>query len=477
MSKETHTMTGPVMRSLSRVKEWDMNPRDVYDADRMLMVHSLQEVGLQDAIHVWARPDGDYLLKGHRRFGAMRHLQWTECMMVVHEFELEADAFRYLLQDHGHTVSLNAEEKITAIENGVKLGLTVSELGPAMGVSTDRAQLWFDLGAGLNHHARLALADGRLSVNVAEILLSVEDKKQRGEAVQLVLHDMLGEPLAYKAAKDLIEAQFILPARYRREWLMRQVALKKKLKVSDGYHYVDYDETGSYVQGLSGQPWPEFQYGDGMIPRSVAGQRWQERAQQLGVPVYVVPAPLHKDDYVLLVSEKMMRAAESVKSSVAGGDEPEQAQLMPLKTGLNDADDAEDALGQAADDEALFQMSADDDACGRNLKVFLGAIYEHLCAKPTDVMTSPPWELMHEYLSHVVTDVDAGAVQAWLGITSGDELRAWMAKDERQRAPLRLALMLLLCAESDASGAPEYNIKLMAKTLGLDVAELNRRAA
>ena len=40
-----------------------------------------------------------------------------------------------------------------------------------------------------------------------------------------------------------------------------------------------------------------------------------------------------------------------------------------------------------------------------------------------------------------------------------------------------LALMLLLCAESDASGAPEYNIKLMAKTLGLDVAELNRRAA
>jgi hypothetical protein len=45
MSQETHTMTGPVMHSLSRVKEWDMNPRDVYDADRQLMVNSLLEVG------------------------------------------------------------------------------------------------------------------------------------------------------------------------------------------------------------------------------------------------------------------------------------------------------------------------------------------------------------------------------------------------------------------------------------------------
>jgi hypothetical protein len=467
-------MTGPVMHSLSRVKEWDMNPRDVYDADRQLMVNSLLEVGLQDAIHVWSRPDGDYLLKGHRRFGAMRHLQWSECMMMIHEFTDEADAYRYLLQDHGHTVALNAEEKITAIENGVRLGMTVNELAPAMGVSVDRAQLWFDLGAGLNHSARLALADGRLSVNVAEVLLCVEDKKQRGEAVQMVLHDMLGEPLAYKAAKDLIEAQFILPARYRREWLMRQVALKKKFKVSDGYHYVEYDETDSYVQGLSGQPWPEFQYGDGLIPRSPDGERWQERAQRLGVPVYVVPAPLHKDDYVLLVSEKMLRAAESV--TVPAADSAGAADQ-----GARPDDDAEEALSaaadDAADDEEGFTMAPDDDALGRSLKTFLGAIYEHLCSHPTDVMTSQPWELLHEYLSHVVTDVDAGAVQAWLGITTVDELRAWMANDVRQRAPLRLALMLLLCAEADASGAPEYNIKLMAKSLGLDVAELNRRAA
>ena len=474
MSKETHTMTGPVMHSLSRVMEWDMNPRHSGEGylQIMAMMDSLTTDGLQDAIHVWAKPDGDYLLKGHRRWAAMQRLGWVECMAVVHEFTHEADAFRYLLQDHGHTVALNAEEKITAIENGVRLGMTVSELAPAMGVSTDRAQLWFDLGEGLNHSARLALADGRLSVNVAEVLLCVEDKKQRAEAVQLVLHDMLGEPLAYKAAKDLIEAQFILPARYRREWLLRQVVLKKRYKVIDGYSYVDYDETGSYVQGLSGQPWPEYQYGDGLIPREVTGERWQERALRLGVPVYVVPAPLHKDDYVLLVSDKMLRAAESVQAD----DAPAPTSGASCEASC-DADDVDAALGSAADDEAGFEMAADDEALARSLKTFLGAIYEHLCVKPTDVMTSQPWELLHDYLTHLVTDVDAGAVEAWLGITTADDLRAWMAQDVRQRAPLRLALMLLLCAESDGSSAPEYNIKRMAQTLGLNVEALNARAA
>lgn len=457
-----------VVRSLARVEEWEVNPRGNSSVKIEEMMESLTLMGLQDAIHIWPRPDRDLLLKGHRRFAAMTRLGWQECAQVIHHFDDEAEAFKYLLQDHGHTEPLNNEEKICAIENGVKLGLTISDLAPAMGVTEERAQLWFDLGEGLSQAGRSALAKGTLTVNVAEVLLQVPDKKERALATQMVLEDMLGEPLSYKAARDLVEAHYILPAKYRRQWLELQTQLKKKFKVIDGYSYVDYEMMSDYTMGLSGQPYPDFEYGDGLIPKGAEGERWQQKAKRLGVPVYVVAAPLHCDKYVLLVSWKMIRDAESVKPAEKPAAEvvpevPESAEddHEQMRVDFTDSQEPEVVHGVVLSPEQRDKV-----------KLFMGAIWEAMQEKPAVVMTSGPWDLVLDRLifkSQVDSD---SALNAWLGITSTDDLLLWLRNDKRQRAPLRHVLMLLLAAEIDELGAPEFQLKRMAAELGCDVAAL-----
>jgi ParB-like chromosome segregation protein Spo0J len=453
-----------VVRSLARVEEWEVNPRGNSCVKIEEMMESLTLMGLQDAIHIWPRPDRDLLLKGHRRFAAMTRLGWEECAQVIHHFDDEAQAFQYLLQDHGHTEPLNNEEKVCAIENGVKLGLTISDLAPAMGVTEERAQLWFDLGEGLSQAGRSALAKGLLSVNVAEVLLQVPDKKDRAAATQLVLEDMMGEPLSYKAARDLVEANYILPAKYRRQWLEMQTQLKKKFKVIDGYIYVDYEIMSDYTMGLSGQPYPDFEYGDGLMPKGTDGERWQEKAKRLGVPVYLVPAPLHCDKFVLLVSWKMIRDAESVKpAEMAPADRP----AVDVADDDVEDDQVQPDLPQGEVPEVVEVIPMSDEQKGQ-VKLFMGAIWEAMQEKPAVVMTSGPWELVLDRLLFQADTSAEGALHAWLGITSTEELMLWLRQDKRQRAPLRQALTLLMAAEIDAVGSPGYMLKRMAQEVGLD---------
>ena len=211
---------------------------------------------------------------------------------------------------------------------------------------------------------------------------------------------------------------------------------------------------------------PEFEFASSFAPREKHGRTYGELAFAFDVPVYVVPAPLHKDGYVLLVQASMLRDAMSVKTEDTARDE-------------NTAeDDDEESLGQFMDgevpgarsegvDDDFIQKRRDEDEQQRMwMRTWLSAIYEHLLMNPTAIMTSAPWEPLREYLAHVTTDVDAGALAAWMGITEREAAVAWMREDKRQRAPLRTTLMLLLCAESDSSNQPEKVIREVAAALG-----------
>ena len=306
-------MNSPQIRSLSRVQEWALNPRQGSYENLTELQDSLQRHGLQDAIHVWERTDGDYILEGHRRVAAMRALGWTECAQVVHSFTDEREAYHYLLEDHGHTSPLNNEEKITAVVNGVKLGLNASDLAPSMGLSEERVQMLFDLGEALPPIGREALARGTLSLHVAELVLQVETAAERKEAVQLVLHDTVNnEPLAYKAAKNLIEMQFVRPRKWLEAWVKKSGALKKKHRVSDGFIYVNFAQRMEYVLGESGQPQPEFELSDNPMPKDSQSRLWGEVAKELEVPIYITASPLHCEGFVMLVQKGMIRVALDV---------------------------------------------------------------------------------------------------------------------------------------------------------------------
>jgi hypothetical protein len=114
------------------------------------------------------------------------------------------------------------------------------------------------------------------------------------------------------------------------------------------------------------------------------------------------------------------------------------------------------------------------------MKVMFNAVWEHLKANPTDAMTGPPWECFLELLVHLATDVDAGALEAWLGIGSADELRTWLAKDRSQRWQLRQVLLLLLVMAADAAESREelrQAVGGLLCELGVDVEALEGRVA
>jgi ParB-like chromosome segregation protein Spo0J len=464
MMNETNNAV--MVRSLECVKFWEWNPRgSSYRGIEELMA-SLEREGLQDAIHVWERVDGDFLLKGHRRFEAMSNLGWTECKQVVHHFEDDAAAYRFLLEDHGHTDPLDAEEKIVAVEHGVKLGMTTAELAPCLGVSEERAQLWFDLGKLLPQAARSALGKGDISLNTAELLLDVPDAKDRRAAAQMILKDMeTGEPMAHGQAKAYIQAHYVLPEKWRREWLETELKLKKKFKVADGHHYVEWAARRDYIMGESGQPEPEFEFATSFLPRDREGRTFGEVAKGLSVPIYVVPAPLHKDGYVALVQASMLRDAMSIpEDKETGRPGEEEMERVGDKPETTTKMTAADVIVKDAEEQMRMW-----------LRTWLGAIYEALLMNPTDVMTKEPWLPLQEFLAHLTTDVDAGALHAWLEIDNRKDAQEWIVSDMKNRAHLRTTLMLLLCAESDSSSQPEKVIRAVAAALGVDGKNLDQK--
>lgn len=465
-------------RSLARVMPWGLNPRHDEESEIEELKADLLAHGLQDAIHVWERTEGDLILKGHRRFRAMTALGWTSCKQVVHDFADEAAAFAYLLSDHGHTVGLSPEEKVLAVERGVKLGLNTESLAGPMGISADRVQMLWDIGEGLPPRGREALHDGRLSLATAEVIVKVEGAKERAKAVQLVLHDVVTqEPLSPGAARNLIESEFILPAKWQKAWTKLEAKLRKELKVADGYHYVPWGERLEYVQGWSGQPQPGYELAEARGARQV--QTFGEQAKLYGVPVYVVPAPQHKAEHVLVVSVKMLREAAAAEQR-SGGDEDhgeerkaergEDGGPLPMtpareddRSDLNDRTDAEDGDTLKREQHASERLRV-------WLKTWLGAIFEALVDRPEDVMTKVPWQPLRPFLARLVSNVDAGAFEAWTGFNGVSDAMTWMEADKVKRGYLRQPLMLLLCAacDDDTPDAAKAVVREMAEALGLN---------
>lgn len=464
---------------LSRMESWALNPRRADYRGMEELKASLTADGQEEAIHIWETTEADLVLRGNRRLRAMTELGWTECDAVVHHFESEEEAYCFCLRPHGLTDPLDAEEKITAVENGVKLGLTAAELAPVLGLKEERVQLYFDLGQLLPLAAReaLMLAENGLSLHVAELLIGIKNPMHRREAAMAVLSSPdTGEPMAYGQAKAFVQSRYVLPAKWRDEWEIKSAALKRRGKrVVDGYQHVEWEQRLEFVQGESGQPLPEFELGESLYPRDAEGRTWEQVAVEMQVPVYVVAAPRHADGFVTVVNAAMMRDAKSLPRC-ARNDE-----TGAVLRGETAKDERTKDEGRMTNEEGAGSAGpvpdAKAEALKRWLRVWLGAIYEHLIERPTDVMCKGPWLPLQDYLAHVTTDVDAGALEAWRGITMREEALAFIESDKVNRAPLRMALMMLLCAESDASDQPQRKIREVAASLGLDAGKLEEMAA
>jgi ParB-like chromosome segregation protein Spo0J len=460
---KTMMMGEPVMRSRARLLEWDKNPRQgVYQGIAALM-ESLTAVGQQDAIHVWERPEGDYILKGHRRNEAMSRLvmneglkKWEQCLQVVHHFETEEQAYLFLLQDHGHTVALDAAEKVVATQTALSMGISSDQVAAAMGVTVDRVQLWFAFG-NLPAAARRAMGDGELSSNTAEILIKVS-KDKMAEAVSAVLRDeATGTAMSHGQAKAFLESKYLLPAKWEIEWRELEPRLKKKLTVMDGHQYVEWESRSDFVLGESGHPDGQYEFADAFMRN---GKQWGVRAKELGVPVFVVPAPRNKDGYVLLVSSKMIAAAESVVPELPRNGEEQERET--------EADQERETEGQGDEEnnddrEWVPKLTMN----GPAVKRLMGQIAEALSANPAKGMTCGVAELA---LPHLVREAHGTRVLwAWLGEMAPMDLLIHVDEDKKGRGQIRWALLLLWCVICEGVEDPEAVLVKLAEEMGVQL--------
>lgn len=464
-------------RSLERVKHWPLNPRYDVDDHGEDLDESLERCGLMDKIHVWVTVEGDWVLRGNRRLASMLRKGWTQCGQVLVECADEREALLYCLEDVGNTVPLTVSEKIDAVRCGVKVGLCADELCGPLAMSSERVQLYFDLGTLLPSRGREALHEGKLAVETAEMIVKVEDEKLRLKAVQMVLLDPLTkEPLAPGMARAMLEQEFLRPQKWAKAWAVLEPKLKKKLRVVEGYQFVPWEDREEYVQGPSGQPHGEYELADVYMPKDAEGRTWGQVAKALGAPVFVCAAPMHKEEYVLLVGRRMVReAAAAAQRNEEGGMTNEEGDERRAEVRADGKDDGGESASLPVSESPSLPVSEGAERLRVWLKVWLGAIFEALVASPTDVMTKEPWLPLRPFLARLVSDVDEGAFEAWTGISTREQALEWMAADKKNRAHLRGPLMLLLCAESDASDQPELNIRAVAEALGIDGKALEAR--
>lgn len=459
-------------RSLERVKHWPLNPRYDVDDHGEDLDESLERCGLMDKIHVWVTTEADWVLRGNRRLASMLRKGWPACGQVLVECADERDALLYCLEDVGNTVPLTVSEKIDAVRTGVKVGLCADELAGPLALSSERVQLYFDLGTLLPAKGREALHEGRMAVETAEMIVKVEDEKLRAKAIQMVLQDALTrEPLAPGMARAMLEQEFLRPQRWEKEWTVLEPKLKKKLKVIDGYQFVTWKERDEYVQGPSGQPNAEYELADTYMPKDKDGRTWEQVAKAHGAPVFVCPAPMNKCEYVLLVSRKMVKQAAAQSASV------DSATVDSAPVGQSDSASVGQWDGAGTDlpvddelGESILRRSDEADESREWLRERLGAIYEALMEAPTDAMGKGPWEALMPYLA---TQAQGAALEAWRGITTVDGAKAFIEGDRKIRWYLRQALLLLLCGQYEQAETPEMGrdvIEAVAESLGLGMA-------
>lgn len=456
----------PVVRSLARVKAWNLNPRTEghYRGIDELM-RDLETRGLQDAIHVWETPEADWILKGHRRVESMARLGWMFCAQVVHHFTDERNALMFCLADHGHTDPLDSGEKIHAVETALKIGVSSGEVAQCLGVNEERVQLWFALSELLPSTGRTALSDGTLSMNTAELLIKLDESAERAEVLQLILRNPeTNKPMTPADAEREIK-QRLCEKRNHAEWEKLRVKLMNgDLKVIDGYQYIGWNERADYILDDSGHPAGGYQYA---AARESDEGTYGEMAAKLSVPRLVVPAPWRKDMYVVLVGVKMLRLAResgkepaaevfSVQSSVASG-EGDMVDLLPPVN------------APKLDGKALEKGATEGERIwNERVKLFMSALWSEMMKSPTEIMGKEPWVPVVGFLFANAKAAQAGdgrTLRAWLGDET--EARDFLEQDRKARWYLRQSYALAVCAQLEAANKPDEVLTLIAETWGI----------
>lgn len=440
-----------------KLKPWDLNPRggDLRGIEEFA-AQIEADGGIQEDLHIWLDNGVPTIMQGHRRHAAAVRLGVPAVWCKVLPFVDSRDAFKHLLTLQQGVDPFDSRELAVAARKGIDLGIPREELVGVLHRSEETVQLYLDLHT-LPHCAQEAVWKGRLALETAGLLRKVDGVEAQREAVQMVLHDAVTkEPMSTAQARHFIEETYLKPARWRKAWLAGLPKLKKKHPVADGFQFVEWEQRGQFVAGEVGYCLQGYRMADEHIEAALLmnpkePQTWGGLAQVHQAAIYVVAAPNHKEGYVLVVDQAMVRDAESTR--------PEGERVLRLKESRKApapmSAEAADALGvetmNAADaDDAPEPIEPADDESEMVASAQVRELVRELAENPAAAMRTELWEPL------VRQAFDLAAVHVPQGLHA--ELLGVMAGDKAPRHALRWCLTALFAAQActdDEDGAAQ----------------------
>jgi len=442
------------------IHPWERNPRAGELREMEAFTAQLQAEGIREDLHVFRDAQGVLrIMQGHRRHSAAVSLGTAALWCKVWVFE-ENEAFLHLLTMQNGADAFDARELALAARTAMGMGIAKEELVGPMHRSAETVQLYLDLGT-LPHRVQEAVYKGKLALGTSRLLREMTPEMIQEAMPSLLTNPITQEPMTEGQAKVFLEYNYLRPLRWRKEWEVLSLKVKRELmKKAAGadvtLDVVAWEQREEFVMSdalpQSAYAMAEEHIDDSLLVKPGEPMTWGTLALALGVPWHVCPAFARAEKHLVLVRMSAVRDADSVQEE---GARVLKGRKQPVKVKSVEDDGQSDngTMGQS-DDEMGDEVKSPGLPVSLSHCLDLGrwkAVAAKLIQRRDGVMQDAMWKplILHawECASEKLSEADYAAC---MGIMDADE-------SESRRGLRWVLLATLACAMADDrdGGEPE----------------------
>lgn len=439
---------------LKLIEPWARNPRGGELREMESFTEQLRMEGIREDVHVFRDAQGVLrLMQGHRRREAAGRLGLEALWAKVWPFD-EADAFRHLMTLQNGGDPFDARELAAASRTALAVGISAEELPGIFHRSSETVQLYLDLGT-LPHRVQEAVYRGKLALGTAGLMRQLS-KEQMELAMDGVLNNPITqEPMTEGQARVYIENQFLKPMRWRKEWEVLCLKVKRKL-VTGGMDagLIDVVQWEDREQFVMSEALPQSAYAlceehieDGLLVKPGEPMTWGALALSLGVPWHVAPAMARTEKHVLVVKMSAVKDADSTSAEKVLRGRGEKGKAETGRRGEQEkrSVDDEETLSGGEEESDVSESPSLPVSSSAFDEVRWRKVHGALMLKPEAAMQNALWEALMGTQWEALAEI--------LPSESYASLMGELNRDGVKRKGLRWCLLacvaLALCAEDE----------------------------
>lgn len=439
--------------ALRLIEPWARNPRGGDLREMEAFTEQLRREGIREDVHVFRDAQGVLrLMQGHRRREAAVRLGIESLWAKVWSFD-ENEAFLHLITMQNGADPFDARELALASRTAMEMGIEKESLIGVMHRSAETVQLYLDLGT-LPHRVQEAVYKGKLALGTAGLLRQLSKEQMEMAMDGVLMNPITQEPMTEGQAKVYIENQFLKPERWRKEWAVLAIKLKRKL-VTGGMDagLVDVVAWEDREQFVMSEALPQSAYvlceehiEDGLLVKPGEPMTWGDLARSLGVPWHLAPAMARGEKHLLIVKMSAVKDADSTSAEKVLRGKGKRPEGETVRRGEEETPAEEEEALSGGEEERGGSKSPSLQVSSSSFdEVRWRKVHGALMLKPEAAMQNGLWEALMGTQWESLAEI--------LPSESYASLMGELNRDEVKRKGLRWCLLacvaLALCAEDE----------------------------